>query len=193
VRKLADEGAMLAPAAVATVDFGGIVDLVDLDALEVEAEVSEDRLAEIHPQQPALITLDGFPEQFFPGVTGTVRPAVEKSKATAVVKVEFEHVPAGALPDMGAKVAFLSRALEPSELERKPRSSVPKDAVVERDGQQVVFEIEGDRVRAVPVTVSERSGTELVLGAGPPPGTKLAIARGTTLHDRQRVRVEAPS
>jgi RND family efflux transporter MFP subunit len=193
VRKLADEGAMLAPAAVTAVNVGGILELVDLSALEVEAEVSEDRLHQIHEQQPALITLDAYPDEAFRGFAETVRPAVDRSKATAVVKVRFEHVPERALPDMGAKVAFLSKPVEPAALAGPPQLRVPANAVVVRDGRDVVFVLEGDHVVAAPVEVAARGGSELTLRSGPPPGTKVAVTQGRSLHDGQRVRVEATS
>ncbi|MFY0576726.1 efflux RND transporter periplasmic adaptor subunit [Cystobacter fuscus] len=67
VRKLADEGAVLAPAALEQENIGGIVELVDLGALEVEAEVSEEQLPRIEVGQPALIFLDAYPDRLSPG------------------------------------------------------------------------------------------------------------------------------
>lgn len=190
VRKLADEGAVLAPAAISELEVGGIVELVDLDALEVEAEVSEDRLAEIEEGQPALVFLDAYPDDVFPAVTGTVRPAVDRSKATAVVKVVFDEIPEGALPDMGAKVAFLTRPIPEAELADEPRLRVPAAALAQRDGRTVIFTVEDGRARPAPVEVADRVGPDAVLETGPPPGTKVAITTDTELRAGQRVRVE---
>jgi RND family efflux transporter MFP subunit len=190
VKKLADEGAVLAPAAISELEVGGIVELVDLAALEVEAEVSEDQLSRLHQGQPALVFLDAFPDKVFRGVVGTVRPAVERAKATAVVKVQFEAVPPGALPDMGVRVAFLREALTEEELSAEPRLRVPSDAVTERDGKTVLFVIDGDRAKEVPVTVAAHIGSDAVLEAGPPPGTKVALGAPRGLRDGRRVRVE---
>lgn len=190
VRKLADEGAVLAPAAISELDVGGIVELVDLGALEVEAEVSEDRLAEIEQGQPALVFLDAYPDAVFPAVTGTVRPAVDRAKATALVKVRFQEIPGGALPDMGAKVAFLAEPIGEADLRDEPRLRVPATAVVEREGRPVVFAIEGGRARPAPVDVAVRVGSDVVLEAGPPAGTKVALAP-EDLRAGQRVRVGA--
>ncbi len=191
VRKLADEGAVLAPATIAEVDVGGIVELVDLDALEVEAEVSEDQLSRIEQGQPALVFLDAYPDKVFRGVTGTVRPAVDRAKATAVVKVRFEEVPPGALPDMGVKVAFLEKDISKQELEGKSRLRVPAGAVMEREGQSLLVTIEDGRAKLSPVVVVERTGTEVVLDSGPPPGTKLAVGFPKDVRDGQRLRVQA--
>ena len=89
VKKLADEGAVLAPAAVSEINVGGIIQLVDLSDLDVEAEVSEDRLETIHEGQPTLIFLDAYRDKVFRGEAGTLRPSIDRAKATAIVKVKF--------------------------------------------------------------------------------------------------------
>lgn len=190
VRKLADEGAVLAPASITQMNVGGIVELVDLDALEVEAEVSEDELAKIHEGQPALITLDAYPDVVYRGTTGTVRPAIDRSKATAVVKVRFVDPPKNVLPDMAAKVSFLSSEIAQGELDAKAQLRVPASAVVERNGESVVFVVKDGRLTPQPVRVAERLGDEVVITAGPPPGTRIAAAPKPRLRAGQRVRVK---
>lgn len=191
LRKLADEGAVLAPAALTQENVGGIVELVDLNALEVEAEVSEDQLRRIRPGQPALIFLDAFPDRVYRAVTGTVRPGVDRSKGTATVKVLFRERPAGVLPDMAAKVSFLSEDL-PAPALREARLRVPAVAVVVRDGRRVVLVVEEDaRVSAKPVKLGERVGNEVVVLEGPPSGTQVVTTPGS-LRAGRRVRVKAP-
>lgn len=189
LRKLADEGAVLAPAALTQENMGGIVELVDLDALEVEAEVSEDQLRRIRPGQPALIFLDAFPDRVYRAVTGTVRPAVDRSKGTATVKVLFQERPAGVLPDMAAKVSFLSRSLPAQALGRNERLRVPASSVVEREGEPVVLVVKEGRLSAEPVEVGQRVGDEVVLLEGPPSGTQVVTSPGN-LRAGRRVRVK---
>ncbi|MFP2927323.1 efflux RND transporter periplasmic adaptor subunit, partial [Pyxidicoccus sp. 3LG] len=190
-RKLADEGAVLAPAALEGTNLGGIIELVDLDALEVEAEVSEEQLSRIRAGQPALIFLDAFPDQAFRARVGTVRPAIDRSKATATVMVRFDSVPEGALPDMGAKVSFLKSELPPDALDPKatpPR--VPATAVV--DG--AVWVVKDGRLERQPVRVGPRVGEEVALEQGPPPGTQVVAAPDARkLREGRRVKVEAGS
>ena len=188
-KKLADEGAVLAPAAVSDIDVGGIVELVDLDTLGVDAELGEDRLASVHEGQPALIFLDAYPDKFYEGVTGTIRPTIDRAKATAVIKVPFLAPPEGVFPNMGAKVSFLSRKLDADALAREPRLRVPRSAVVTIDGHDAVWVVEGGRVRHQVVTVAAQAGDEVSLSDGPPPGTTIVSAAGPKLKDGARVRV----
>lgn len=191
VSKLADEGAVLAPAALTQENVGGIVELVDLGALEVDAEVSEEQLSRVRPGQPALIFLEAFPEQAFTGAVRTVSPTIDRSKATAEVKVGFEQVPQGALPNMGARVALLSEPLPPEELAREAAAlRVPYSSVVEREGQVVVWVVEDGRLRPEPVAVLERVGDEAVLEQGPAPGSQVVTAPDTRLRPGSRVRVQ---
>ena len=194
-RKLADEGAVLAPAALEGTNLGGIIELVDLDALEVEAEVSEEQLSRIRAGQPALIFLDAFPDQAFPATVGTVRPAIDRSKATATVMVRFQAVPQGALPDMGAKVSFLREPLPPDALDPKARPPrVPATAVVDGEGGPAVWVVKDERLERQPVRVGQRVGEEVALEEGPPAGTQVVVAPDARkLRPGRRVKVEAGS
>jgi HlyD family secretion protein len=191
VKKLADEGAVLAPAAVSDVSIGGIVELVDLNHLNVEAEVSEDRLASIREGQPALIFLDAYPDQVFRGSATTIRPTIDRSKATAIVKVVFDPVPERVYPNMGAKVSFLSGEMSPDRLATEPRLRVPASAVVQRGDRQMVLTVRGGRVHGEPVRVAERHGDEMALVQGPAPGTQVIAAPPKRLREGSRVRVRA--
>ncbi|WP_241758974.1 efflux RND transporter periplasmic adaptor subunit [Pyxidicoccus parkwayensis] len=194
-RKLADEGAVLAPAALAGTNLGGIVELVDLDALDVEAEVSEQQLSHIQEGQPALIFLDAFPDRAFLASVTTVRPAIDRSKATATVMVRFQSVPKGALPDMGAKVAFLREPLPPDALDPKSRAPrVPSSAVVQDDGHSAVWVVRDGRLVKQPVRLGQRVGEEVALVEGPPAGTQVVVAPDAKrLREGRRVKVEAGS
>jgi RND family efflux transporter MFP subunit len=191
VRKLADEGAVLAPAALQQENIGGIVELVDLGALEVEAEVSEEQLPRIKLGQPALIFLDAYPDQAFPAKVRSVRPAIDRSKATADVNVQFEEIPPGVLPDMGARVAFLSEEV-PAEALTKEEAAlrVPASAVVESGGQSVVWVVREGRLERQPVRVAERVGDEVALAEGPSPGTQVVVSPDRRLRAGRRVKVE---
>ena len=173
-RKLADEGAVLAPAALDQPNVGGIVELVDLGALAVDAEVSEDQLRKVRPGQPALVTLEAYPDKVFRAHVGRIRPEIDRSKGTAVVKVEFDQPPEGVLPDMAAKASFLSRPLEPGDLAESRR--VPSSAVVRREGRTVVFTVENGHARAVPVKVGAAVGSERELLEGPGPGSEVVVS-----------------
>ncbi len=189
-KKLADEGAVLAPAAIEEPDVGGIIELVDLNSVEVEAEVSENEIARIKNGQPALVFLDAYPNRVYRATTGTVRPTIDRSKATAVVKVEFQGDTSGVLPDMGARISFLKNDFSQKDLQEEARLRVPATAVVSREGNQVVLVIAEGKLSEHPVEVKQRVGNEVTLAAGPKPGTSIVATPSPDLQEGSRVRTK---
>ena len=59
--------------------------------------------------QPAAITLNAFPDRRMPGRVVAIIPTADRAKATVKVRVGFEQRDGGVLPEMGARVAFLSK------------------------------------------------------------------------------------
>jgi hypothetical protein len=101
-----------------------------------------------------------------------------------LVKVRFVDRDARVLPDMSAKIAFLSKPV--SAQERDPVVAVQPGAIVERSGRKVVYAVRGDTVHEVAVTTGARIG-DLVAVNGVRPGEMLVLAPGGKLADGARV------
>jgi HlyD family secretion protein len=184
--KNANVGDNITPFSSAADSKGAVVTLADMDTLEVEADVSESNLSKIHVDQPADIQLDAFPELRLAGVVSRTVPTVDRTKATLLVKVRFVERDARVLPDMSAKVAFLSRAVAPDE--KKPIVALPPSALAQRGGRQVAFVVKDDKVRQVPVTSGRKIG-ELVAVNGVAPGDKVVLNPSEKLADAMAVTV----
>jgi RND family efflux transporter MFP subunit len=169
--KSANVGDIVTPFSSASGTTGAVVTMADMETLEVEADVSESSIAKIKVGQPAEVQLDAFPELRLLGEVSRVVPTVDRSKATLLVKVKFVEHDSRVLPDMSAKIAFLARALTPEE--RKPVPALRPDAIVKRDGADVVFVVEAaGAVKPVPVRTGEKVG-DLVRVEGIAPGTRV--------------------
>lgn len=184
--KNANVGDNITPFSAATDSKGAVVTLADMDTLEVEADVSESNLSKIHVDQPAEIQLDAFPELRLAGVVSRTVPTVDRSKATLLVKVRFVERDARVLPDMSAKVAFLSKAVPPAD--RKPVTAVQPGALVQRDGKTVAFVVKDDKLRMAAVTPHRRIG-ELVEVSGMAAGDKVVLNPSAKLADAMSVNV----
>jgi len=165
-----------------------LVELVDFSTLLVETDVPEGRLGKIRPDGPCEVVLDALEGQRFRGKVLAIGPRLNRSKATAQVKVRFDAPPKELRPEMAVRVSFLSRPLDEAELRAAPKVIVPAKAVVDRESAKVVFVVEGDKVRAVPVELGEKSGSDFVLKSGPLVGTKLVENPLATLKDGQAVK-----
>jgi RND family efflux transporter MFP subunit len=131
--KNANVGDILTPFSNAAGTTGAVVTMADMASLEVEADVSESSIARISVGQPAEIQLDAFPELRLLGTVSRIVPDVDRSRATLLVKVRFDQPDPRVLPDMSARIAFLSRA--PRADERQPVTALRPEAVVKRDGR----------------------------------------------------------
>lgn len=188
--KNANVGDILTPFSAASGTTGAVVMMADMTTLEVEADVSESSIAQISAAQPAEIQLDAFPELRLAGHVSRVVPDVDRSKATLLVKVHFDETDPRVLPDMSAKVAFLSRRLQPSE--RTPVPAVRPEAIVERGGKSYVFVVSAAPTDAAAhvVMTSVRVGArigDLVTIEGVAPGARVVIGAPNDLADGARV------
>jgi len=150
-------------------------------------DVSESNLSLVNTGQPCEIQLDAFPDLRFRGIVHTIVPTADRTKATVMVKVRFVDKDSRILPEMSAKVAFLSRPPRPEE--ERLRTTVNASALVKRDGRLVAFKIEGDRVREVPVEKGETFGDLVEVNAGLRTGDRVVLKPSTRLRDGSRVKI----
>ena len=183
VEKLADAGELVGPQAI------NVVALVDFNSLVVEIDVSESKLAQVKLESPTEIVLDAFPGKRYRGAVKEIGKRVDRSKATVKVKVRFVDPPDAALPDMAARVSFLSRELDAAAMKEPAKVVVPAGAVFERSGGKVVYVINSeDRISLTNVQVGDKLGAGFVLLSGPPPGTKVVANPSDKLRDGQSIK-----
>jgi len=182
--KNANVGDNITPFSSAADSKGAVVTIADMDTLEVEADVSESSLAKIRVDQPAEIQLDAFPELRLSGTVSRMVPTLDRSKATLLVKVRFNDRDPRILPDMSAKVAFLSKPVPPED--RVAVTAVQPSAIVQRDGKSVAFVIVDDKAHVTPVAAGRKVG-ELVEVRGLKPGDKVVLKPSEKLQNGQPV------
>ena len=182
--KSANVGDIVTPFSAASGTTGAVVTMADMETLEVEADVSEASIAKITVGQPAEIQLDAFPDLRLLGEVSRIVPTVDRAKATLLVKVKFVERDPRVLPDMSAKIAFLSRPLRPDE--RTPVAALRADAIVKRDGKDMVFVVGKDeQVKLTPVAAGAKVGDLVRVDLAP--GTRVVIAPPDRLVDSATV------
>jgi len=186
--KNADLGDIVTPIGAAANAKSAVVTIADMDSLQVEVDVSESNIRQITINQPCEIQLDSLPEQRFLGVIHMIVPTADRSKATIAVKVRFLNKDSRILPEMSAKVAFLSRPATPEE--QRPRIAVSQSAIVHRKGKESVFLIRGNRATETPVSLGAKLGDMVEVLDGVKAGDKVVLNPSERLKNGAKIKIE---
>lgn len=149
--KNADVGEIVAPFGSSATSRAAVVRIADMNSLLVEADVSERNLDQVTLGGPCEITLDAFPQTRYRGIVDTIVPTADRAKATVLTKVRFTDKDERVLPEMSAKVAFLSAPSPDAETSGGTRIGVPQKAILSREGRSTVFVVRDGRAVETPV------------------------------------------
>ena len=185
--KNADAGDIVTPIGAAANAKSAVVTIADMDSLRVEADVSESNLEKVKVGQPCEIQLDALPEIRFRGEVHMIVPTADRSKATVMVKVRFLEPDPRILPEMSAKVAFLSRPV--TKEEERPRTAVSKAAVVRKPGTDVLYVVKNNRVEERPVRLGDTIGDMKEVLGGAKAGERVVLNPPPGLHNGLPVKI----
>jgi HlyD family secretion protein len=193
LNKNANVGDMITPFSNASGSQGAVVTMADLTTLEVEADVSEGSLAKASKGQPVEITLDALPEARFSGQVVGIVPTVDRAKATVMTKIRFDKLDPRILPEMSAKVGFLSQA--PTPAEQRPVLAVNPKTLLEKDGKQWLLRIkrDGDKelLEAVEVKLGAKLGDLVEISGALKSGDRIVLAPSPKLQSGAQVKLAA--
>jgi RND family efflux transporter MFP subunit len=185
--KNADVGDIVTPLGAAANAKASVVTIADMGSLQVEADVAESNLGQVKVGQPCEVQLDAIPDTRFRGAVHTIVPTADRTKATVLVKVRFIDKDPRILPEMSARVAFLSRAVKPGE--NTPRLAVNRSAVAKRGDRDVVFVIRQDRAVETPVKLGGALGDMIEVLDGVKAGDRVAVKNIGKLKNGARVKI----
>ncbi len=189
IRKIRDVGEFLTIGVTAEGDPGtALVTLADLSSLEVALEVGETEISKVAIGAVALVTPEAMPRKRYLADVIEIAAMADRQKGIVPVTVRIREPDPALLPEMSAKVSFL--ASEPTGTIEVLRAA-PTAAVIERDGRRVVFTVDDNVARAVPVAGRETDDGYFVLEEGPQEGTPLVDSPPRTLQDGDPVALGA--
>ena len=188
--KNADAGDIVTPLGAAVNAKASVFTIADMGSLMAEVDVSEANIEQVKKGQPCEVVLDALPETRFRGVVHMVVPTANRSKATVLVKVRFLNPDRRILPEMSARVAFLSREVKAGE--QKPRLALNPAALVNRKGKEMVFVIRDGRAVETPVQLGDRIGELREVLTGLKAGDKLAVKPLDKLKNGTKIKTAEP-
>jgi RND family efflux transporter MFP subunit len=182
--KNAQPGEIISPMSAGGFTRTGICTIVDMTSLEIEVDVNESYINRVQAGQPVEATLDSYPDWHMPAKVIAIIPTADRQKATVKVRVGFEKLDPRILPHMSVKVAFQG-ATDTRAVART--LAIPKSAVRQREGRDVVWVIRNSRAERRAVTLGAVHGDEVEVTAGLSGGEKIMIEGGEDLTDGARV------
>jgi RND family efflux transporter MFP subunit len=185
--KNADIGDIVTPIGAAADAKAAVVTIADMGSLQVEVDVSESNIHQVRAGQPCEILLDALPESRFRGVVHMIVPTADRTKATVLVKVRFIDKDKSILPEMSAKVAFLSREIADDEY--KPLTALKKETVITRNGRNFVFLVKENRAIETPVTVGEELGDMVKVLSGVKDGDRAVLKPLDKIKDGSKIKI----
>jgi len=167
----------------------GILTIVDMDSLEVQVDVSENYIERVQVGGAAVIHLDAFPDWDIPGSVIAVIPTADKSKGTVAVRVAIKTKDPRILPDMAARVGFMTAPEKDGAGPVVSRVSVPVSAVIANGKTGSVFVIGADdKIEKRDVALGLKTQQSITILSGISAGDRLAGDNLDKLHDGDKVK-----
>jgi RND family efflux transporter MFP subunit len=189
--KVAQVGEVVAPQASGGGDTRtGILTIVDMNSLETLVDVSENYIERVEVGGAATIHLDAYPEWDIPGSVIAIIPTADQSKGTVQVRVAIKTKDARILPQMAARVSFMT-APEKGAATAVSRVSVPPSAVLGSGKTGSVFVITADdRIEKRDVALGLKTPQAVTILSGITAGDRLASDNLDKLHDGDKVKIQ---
>jgi HlyD family secretion protein len=189
-QKVAQVGEIVAPSGAGAGDTRtGIITVVDMNSLEVQVDVSENYIDRVDVDGEAVIHLDAYPDWDIPGSVIAIIPTADQSKGTVLVRVRIKTKDKRILPQMAARVTFMT-APEKGSASAVSRVTVPPAAVLGSGKTGSVFVISDDgKVEKRDVALGLKTTQSTTILSGISAGDKLAGDNLDKLHDGDRVKV----
>jgi len=169
-----------------TLPTGAICTLVDLKTIEVEADVNEQSISQLHEGQAAEVAVDAFPNRKWKGQLRQIIPTADRAKAIVKVKVAIINPDAPLLPEMAANVSFLQAPRSDAELNEPAKLWLAPSAIV--DGKVAVVDA-NKHVAWKHVTTGEVREGRIEITSGIKEGDRVVLRGADALKENQLVRL----
>jgi hypothetical protein len=107
-----------------------------------------------------------------------------------MVKVGFKSYDSRVLPEMSAKVLFLTKASDAAQSATTSLLTVPAGSLATRNGKKVVFAVRENRAVEIPVTVGKEFGTFVEIVQGISAGDKIIASVADRIGNGTRVKIQ---
>ncbi len=158
-----------------------VVTLLGAD-LEIPVSVEESRLAQLKPGLPTAISVPAYAGESFGGKVVSIAPSADSKSHTFSMKVVPEDSKGKLKPGMFADIKVTAE-------QRNDALLVPRDAVTQRSGKDVLFVIVDGKAQMRQVVQGIPSDGNVEIVSGVKAGEQVAVVGLSGLNDGDSVRV----
>ncbi len=158
-------------------DAGAVLmTIVDNRTVLATANVYEKDLSQVSPGQRVRITVASLPDQIFEGQITTVGAVVDGDTRVVPVQAELDNAQGTLKPGMFAALEVLTESTSEAVI------AIPQSAVVEANGQTLVFVRNGNAFEPVDVTLGRTAGDRVEVLTGLFEGDEVVTQRANQLY-----------
>ena len=144
--------------------------IADLSTVWVIADAYEQDLGKLRVGQPAMVTVDAFPDRHFTARVAYLYPTLNARTRTTQLRLELRNADGLLRPGMFAHVDVAIDA-------GQPRLTVPSSAVIDTGARQVVLLVLGEgRYKPLPVKLGVRGSDAVEILDGLKAGDRVVVA-----------------
>jgi RND family efflux transporter MFP subunit len=191
VTKDAEKGESIMPGGMgASSGRGSVITLAKLDELEVDTDVKEDFLGQLHKGQPTQVTVDAVPDRRYKGRLREIIPMGDRTRGIVKVKVSVLDPDERLFPELSATVHFMpDQSDDAAANQALEKGLFAPAAAIQGEGQdQYVWVVVGTRVKKTPVTAEGETSEGLVRVTGDLfGGERLVVGPPANLQDGDEV------
>lgn len=157
--------------------------VADMDKVKVVVYLGETEMAKVKKGQPARVSVDSYKDRIFKGVVTKVAPAADPMTRKLKAEITVDNPGHLLKPGTFARVSIITSVY-------KDILIVPKEAVLERGGEKIVFTILHNKAQMIKILtgVEDEKNTEIKEGLRP--GDRVIIKGNYGLIEGTEVRVE---
>lgn len=168
-------GSMVAPSV-------SIAKISNTKNLEINISVAERFVSRIAVGQPALLTFDSYPREVFTAKVAEVNPVLDTTSRSMGVKLVLDP------PDNRIKIGMYCRVKLITE-SKAGVVAIPREAIVNRSGQESVFVVNGNTVENCPISVGITVDNMVEVVSGLTAGNEVVVSGQTLLDSGSKVNV----
>jgi RND family efflux transporter MFP subunit len=191
--KDAEKGESIMPGGMgASSGRGSVITMANLEELEVDTDVKEDYLGQLHTGQPTQVAVDAAPNRRYQGRLRQIIHMGDRTRGIVKVKVSILDPDERLFPDLSATVHFLpdSTGGEAAKQSLEKRVFAPQAAVQGSGDSQFVWLLDEHLVRRAAIkTEGEPHDGMIGVASGLSGGERVIVSAPPSLKEGDQVKV----